>query len=75
MIVEVLVGLDGSVRSAAVVRSTASGFNSSAVRAASNWRFRPAEREGRRVPAYVYLVFGFRQPVVTKGEEYGDGEK
>lgn len=66
VIVEVLVGLDGDVRSAAVVRSTASGFNSSAVQAASTWRFRPAMRQGRPTLAYAYVVFGFRQPVISK---------
>jgi TonB family protein len=74
VIVVVLVGVDGDVRSAAVVRSTASGFNDSAMKAASAWRFRPAARQGRPALAYAYLVFGFRQPVIGKVEACGDEE-
>jgi TonB family protein len=64
VVVEVLVGMKGEVRSAAAVQSTASGFNASAVETAMNWRFRPATRQDGAWPAYAYLVFGFRQPVI-----------
>jgi TonB family protein len=62
-VVEVLVGRDGRVESAAVIHS-AGGFDAAALDAARQWTFRPAEREGVAVPAYAYLVFGFREPVV-----------
>lgn len=66
VIVEVLLGMNGEVRSAAAVQSTASGFNASAVKAALDWRFRPATRRDDPSAAYAYLVFGFRQPVIRK---------
>lgn len=62
VIVEVRVDVNGSVTDARVVRS-APGFDRAALDAARRWRFRPAERAGVPVPAFAYLVFGFRQPV------------
>jgi len=63
-IVEVLVGVDGGVRAARIVNS-APGFESAALTAARLWSFQPAQRDGQRVSAYAYLVFGFRQPITT----------
>lgn len=65
VVVEALVGAGGDVLDAKVVRSTASGFNDTALAAARSWQFRPARRDGAPVRAYAYLVFGFREPVVT----------
>ena len=62
VLVEALVGVDGRVRAATVVRG-ASGFNDEALAAARDWVFRPAHRNGEVVPAYAYLAFGFRRPV------------
>lgn len=62
-VVEALVGSDGQVVSAIVVVSVA-GLDDASIDAARHWTFAPAERGGQPVPAYVYLVFGFRRPVV-----------
>ena len=64
VIVEVEVDRNGGVRAAAVVRSRP-GFDTAAVNAARRWRFRPATRDGQPVRSMVYLVFGFREPVVV----------
>jgi TonB family protein len=61
-IVEVLVDPDGRVSAARLV-NRAAGFESAALSAARAWSFQPAQRNGQPVPAYVYLVFGFRPPV------------
>lgn len=63
VLVEVLVGTGGEVRTARVVRSSGAGFNSSATRSTVRWRF----QVGRNGPAptLAYLIFGFRQPVVV----------
>ena len=61
-IVEVRVDTSGAVTQARMVRS-APGFDRAALDAARQWRFRAAHRAGVAVPAYVYLIFGFRQPV------------
>lgn len=66
VIVEIAVAEDGRVTGARVV-SPASGFDQPARAAAEGWRFEPARRDGRQVPAFVYIVFGFRQPVVGHG--------
>ena len=60
--VELAIDASGAVRQARVVQS-AGGFDSAALDAARQWRFRPAQRAGAAVPANAYIVFGFRQPV------------
>lgn len=65
VLVEVLVGTTGEVKAATVIRSSGTAFNSSAIQAATKWRFRPALREKVPVPSFAYLIFGFRQPVVV----------
>jgi TonB family protein len=64
VVVEMLIGPDGATREMAIAISTGAGFEDSALRAASQARFRPAHRGGVPVAGRVYLVFGFRQPVV-----------
>jgi TonB family protein len=64
VVVEVRVGEDGVARTATVV-SSAPGFDDAAVETARRWRFRPAVRDDRPVPAVAYLVFGFQAPVVV----------
>jgi TonB family protein len=61
VLVEVEVGEAGSVTAARVVSRT-SGFDSAALDASREWRFRPAKRAGRPVPTVAYLLFAFRQP-------------
>jgi TonB family protein len=61
-LVEVEVGKDGSVVEARIIRSIA-GFDFVALDAARQWKFRPAQWEGKAVPSFSYVVFGFREPV------------
>jgi len=61
VVTEVEVGESGGVLSAKTVTPT-SGFDDAALSASRQWTFRPARREGGSVPAFAYLVFGFRQP-------------
>jgi TonB family protein len=67
--IEVEVGAEGKVTSSKVVRS-AEGLDSAATNAAREWRFRPARRKGKAVSSVAYIVFGFREPVVS-GEGAG----
>jgi TonB family protein len=60
-LVEVLVGADDRVRQARLVGATRT-FDRAALDALDRWSFRPARRNGQAVQAYVYLIFGFRQP-------------
>jgi TonB family protein len=62
VLVQVTVGVNGSVVSATTVRS-APGFDESALTAARQWTFRPARIHGRLEETFAYLVFAFRQPV------------
>ncbi len=62
VIVELAIDVSGAAKDARVVRS-AGGFDGAALDAARQWRFQPARRAGVAVPAYAYLIFGFRQPV------------
>jgi TonB family protein len=63
VVVEVRVDEAGDVDEIQVVGS-GGAFTGAALDAAREWRFSPATRAGTRVPAYVYLVFGFRAPIV-----------
>jgi TonB family protein len=61
VLVEALVGADGRTRQVQVISGAAS-FDRVALDAAHRWSFRPARQNGHAVQAYVYLIFGFRQP-------------
>jgi TonB family protein len=63
VLVEVQVDGEGAVSSAAVVRS-APAFDSTALDAAWQWRFRPARSDGMATSSVAYLVFGFPEPVM-----------
>ncbi len=59
-VVEIAVAADGTVEEARVVHATAAPFESPALDAARRWRFQGGGRD-----AFVYAVFGFRQPVAV----------
>ena len=63
VMIEALVDERGNVTEATVIRS-APPFDGPALEAARRWRFRPATLAGRAAAGYVYLIFGFPQPVV-----------
>jgi TonB family protein len=63
VLVEVLVGPDGRIQRSSVI-SGSPGFDALALTAARAWSFRAAQRNGRPVPAYAYLIFGFRRPTL-----------
>ena len=65
VMIEALVDDTGNISAAAVIRSVPP-FDAPALDAARQWRFRPASHEGRAVSAYVYLIFGFPQPVLAR---------
>lgn len=64
VVVEFSVGADGAIDSA-VTLTPSSGFDAVALDAARQWTFRPAERNGERVPGCVYAMFGFVSPIVN----------
>jgi TonB family protein len=59
--VEAIVNVDGSVGEAPVLRSfdPSFGLDLEAVRAVSQWRFRPGTRQGRVVPVIVTIELTF----------------
>ena len=63
VLVEVLVGRAGRVTGATAVRS-APPFDAPSLQAARSWTFRPAAGADAMSPAYAYLLFVFRQPVL-----------
>jgi TonB family protein len=62
VVTELRVDDHGRVVQAVAVNSVP-GFDGAALAAARQWSFRPAQRHGKAVPAFVYLVFGFRRPI------------
>jgi TonB family protein len=64
VLVEVQVGLDGSVASAAAIRS-APPFDDAALAAVRQWKFRPSRVRGRSVLTRAYVMFGFPSPITS----------
>lgn len=62
VLIEVRVDGTGNVADAKVIGS-APPFDSPALDAARQWRFRPARVGGRPAETYVYLLFGFPEPI------------
>jgi TonB family protein len=60
-LVEVRVDENGSVTEAKI-RVSAPGFDSAALDAARQWKFRAAKPAGTSVPSVAYIVFGFPVP-------------
>ncbi len=59
VLVKVLVDVDGSVFSTAVLRSSDQRFESAALDAVSQWKFTPAELESKPTRAYVAIPVKF----------------
>jgi TonB family protein len=70
VLVEVTVGTDGKVTDSRGVEGN-DPFAEAALDAVRKWRFRPACRHDRPVPATADLLFGFRSPV-TRPRPPGD---
>lgn len=62
VLLEARVDSQGAVVEVAVIRS-ARPFDDAAMRAARQWRFRPARVRGTPVSTLVYLAFGFPAPI------------
>jgi TonB family protein len=62
VLVEILVDTDGSAGDVCIIES-APPFDAPALDAARRSRFLPARVEGRAVPAYAYIVYGFPVPI------------
>ena len=63
VIVAVTIGKDGKVTDATVAEPVGHGFDEAALRAAKQWVFRPALRDGVAVGAKVNVPFHFSPPV------------
>ena len=64
VVIETHVNATGEVTAARVVRSAGAAFDSTALDTARRWRFTAAPPSAPR-PTFAYVIFGFRQPVVT----------
>jgi TonB family protein len=62
VLLEVLIDAEGAVEKVNVLK-TSPPFDDPAVKTVREWVFRPAQRNGVRAPAVVYVLFGFRMPV------------
>lgn len=66
VLIEALVDQAGKLADVKVIGS-APPFDEPALEAARRWRFRPARVGGRATATYVYLLFGFPEPVTGNG--------
>ena len=65
VVIQALVDEAGKVREATPI-GAAPPFDSAALDAARQWVFRPARINGRPTATYVYLVFGFQEPITSR---------
>ena len=59
---ELRVGADGALAQTSIVQSSPA-FDGPTLDAVSTLSFFPARAHGKSIPAFVYVVAGFRQPV------------
>ena len=71
VLVEVRIDPAGRVTDANVIHS-APPFDEPSLDAARRWTFRSARIRGGRVATVAYVLFGFRQPITVKPEDYSD---
>ena len=71
VITQVVVSPDGTVGEASVVESAGAAFDSAALAAVRQWRFRPALRDGQPFAARVRIPFRFEPPAVDAGVPAG----
>jgi protein TonB len=62
VLLEVRVDANGAIENVAVLQASPP-FGDVAAKTVRDWIFRPAQRNGVRVPATVYVIVGFRAPV------------
>lgn len=60
VLLQAVVDTDGRARNISVLRHLGLGLDEQAVAAVRQWRFRPARRNGQRVPSTVRLEIAFR---------------
>ena len=65
VLIEAHVETDGTVSDVCVLES-APPFDAGAIEAAMKFRFRPAVVNGRAVPSFAYLLFGFPAPITEE---------
>jgi TonB family protein len=65
VLIEASVDTSGRVAAARVIGSSPA-FDQVALDTARKWRFKPARIKGHPMSTYVYLVFGFPQPVTGR---------
>jgi TonB family protein len=60
VVLELIIGSDGSPREIKVVRSLSSELDDAAIKAVKKWKFAPATKDGEPVPVKVNLEVSFR---------------
>jgi len=66
--VEMLVDSTGRVIEAKAVRATLPAFAAKAEKAAAEWKFKPAEADGKKITSRVLIPFEFTMPQVAAME-------
>jgi TonB family protein len=56
----IVVGVDGTVTDAKVVKATDQGLTENAVDTVKTWKFKPAMKDGKAVPCKVMVEVSFR---------------
>jgi len=59
-VLEIVVGADGRVRDARVIRSLGFGLDQEAIKTVKTWRFEPGKKQGQNVDVRVQVVVDFR---------------
>jgi len=60
VVIRAVVGTDGTLRNARVVRSLGPGFDAKALEAVKQWTFQPAKKDGDKVAVQIDIEVSFR---------------
>ena len=67
VVLAVSIDAAGEIQDVKVIKGSGGGFESSALEAIKEWKFKPAMLEGKPIPSVVPVAFSFSWPVVCGG--------
>ena len=67
VVLAVSIDAAGEIQHVKVIKGSGGGFESSALQAIKEWKFKPAMLEGKPIPSVVPVAFSFSWPIACTG--------